>query len=331
MWKKCNICLHRTVTGIYLSTILLDVSIIFATADVSLSVSPSGCKHMLRDIRKRVFVALFWWLNHLLQLLKNNNGCCAINPWRCSVWRVSKLLASITDSVSGVPHAWYNLPLSSSPSCRLTKTARVKIALGECLWSLPVVGGKWWIETITSFNLIPSIPYQQSLLETGLLEEAWHHQHPCPWHICETWVPCSKRNSFKYRANRSKSPRPQIEFPPKFFHGSLVMGSKTFANFVSSRRLAYLHLQLPMSTFMKPFNYWLRVNLTYPFSIPDDSASNAIPWDRFPLPVHPSGNEAPEVWPKVWMQNVPTLQSQSDLSIFILLRSKQKGILWFMI
>lgn len=107
---------------------------------------------MLRDIRKRVFVALFWWLNHLLQLLKNNNGCCAINPWRCSVWRVSKLLASITDSVSGVPHAWYNLPLSSSPPCRLTKTARVKIAFGECLWSLPVVGGKWWIETITSFN-----------------------------------------------------------------------------------------------------------------------------------------------------------------------------------
>ena len=121
------------------------------------------------------------------------------------------------------------------------------------------------------------------------------------------------------------------EFPPKFFHGSLVMGSKTFANFVSFTRLAYLHLRLPMSTFMKLFNYWLRVNLTYPFSIPDDSASNAIPWDRFPLPVHPSGNEAPEVWPKVWMQNVPTLQSQSDLSIFILLRWKQKGILCFMI
>lgn len=83
------------------------------------------------------------------------------------------------------------------------------------------------------------------------------------------------------------------------------------ASFGSSTRLAYLHLRF----------------LTYPFSIPDDSASNAIPWDRFPLPVHPSGNEAPEVWPKVWMQNVPTLQSQSDLSIFILLRSKQKEIL----
>ena len=215
----------------------------------------------------------------------------------------------------------------------------MKIALGECHWSLPVVGGKWWIETITSFNT----KYPISTISSGNRSAGGGVTPPAPLSLthlrdvrhesrCNSrWIPCSKRNSFKYPANGSKSPRPQIEFPPKFFHGSLVMGSKTFANFVSSRRLAYLHLQLPMSTFMKPFNYWLRVNLTYPFSIPDDSASNAIPWDRFPLPVHPSGNEAPEVWPKVWMQNVPTLQSQSDLSIFILLRSKQKGILWFMI
>ena len=247
---------------------------------------------MLRDIRKRVFVALFWWLNHLLQLLKNNNGCCAINPWRCSVWRVSKLLASITDSVSGVPHAWYNLPVSSSPSCRLTKTARVKIALGECLWSLPVVGGKWWIETITSFNT----KYPISTISSGNRSAGGGVTPPAPLSLTlarrESHVQKGIVSNTELRGPKALGPN---EFPPKFSMAAWWWDQRLLDTFVSSTRLAYLHLRLPMSTFIKLFNYWLRVNLTYPFSIPDDSASNAIPWDRFPLPVHPSGNEAPEV------------------------------------
>ena len=60
-------------------------------------------------------------------------------------------------------------------------------------WNLLVnVTGVYLLEEISGLKLshpflFPSIPYQRSLPETDLLEEVWHHRHPCPWHKHETW------------------------------------------------------------------------------------------------------------------------------------------------
>lgn len=151
----------------------------------------------------------------------------------------------------------------------------MKIALGECLWSLPVVGGKWWIETIRSFN---TKIYQVSHINDLFWKQVcWRRRDTTGTLVpdtCETWdakIDAIVDESHVQKGIVSNTELTGPKALPKWistevFHGSFLMGSKTFANFGSSTRLAYLHLRLPMSTFIKLFNYWLRVNRTYPFS-----------------------------------------------------------------